>query len=121
MAFTIQQHRLTQRVAEMLVGQRRATRIQCQAIKAELDQYAIPQLALDKSQVFAANLLSFLTTLQNNQTEILAAATAVGLSDFASRWSDLNTARDALATATTANIAARLQAVIDGLPEETIL
>ena len=121
MAYTIQQYRLTQRVAEMLVGQRRATRMQCQAIKAELDTYAVPQLALDKSQSFAVNLLAFLTTLQNSQAEILTAATAVGLSDFAARWEQLSTARNALATATTANIGARLQAVIDGLPEETIL
>lgn len=121
MAHTIQQVRLAARVSEILINQRRATKQQCVAIKAELDTYSVPQLALDKSQTFSANLGNLLDTLQSHQTEILAAATAVGVTDFLTRWQALDDARDALNTATTGNIGTRLQAIIDGLPDETIL
>lgn len=122
MAHTILQARLVQRVSELLVQQRRATKQQCQAIKTELDTYSAAQLALDKAQTFATNLGAFLDNLQANQTEILAAATAVGVTDFVTRWQALDDARDTLLVgATTGNIGTRLQAIINGLPDETIL
>ena len=121
MPHTILQARLVNRVAEILVNQRRATKVECQAIKTQLDTYSVPQLALDRAQQFAANLGSLLDSLQSNQTEIMAAATAVGVSDFATRWQALDDARDALVGATTGNVGTRLQAIIDGLPDETIL
>lgn len=121
MPHTIQQARICARVSDILVLQRRATKQQCQAIKTELDTYNVPQMALDKSQVFAANLGAMLDNLQANQTEILAAASAVGVSDFTTRWQALDDARDALLSATTANVGTRLQAIIDGLPDETLL
>lgn len=121
MAHTIQQARIVARVSDLLILQRRATKQQCQSIKTELDTYNVPQLALDKAQTFAANLGNFLDNLQTNQTEILAAASAVGVTDFTTRWQALDDARDALVGATTGNIGTRLQAIIDGLPDETIL
>ena len=121
MAHTIQQANIVRAVSERLVSQRRATRMQCSAIKAELDTYSVPQMALDKSQVFATNLGAILDLLQSNQTEILAAADAVGVSDFTTRWQALQDARNALATATTGNIGTRLTSIINGLPDETIL
>ena len=120
MAYTIQQARLVNRVSEILVSQRRATLIQCQSIKSEFDTYNTAQLALDKSQAFAANLGNVLDNLQANKTEIIAAATLVGVSDFVSRWQELDAVRDTLSSATTGNIGARLAAVIAGIPEETI-
>lgn len=104
-----------------LVDQRRATNRQCTSIKAELDQYSVPQMALDKAQAFATNLGATLDQLQAKQAEILSAASAVGVSDFAARWTELDTVRTTLQSATVANIATRLQAVISGLPDETIL
>jgi hypothetical protein len=70
-------------------------------IKAELDQYNVPQMAHDKAQQFASNLGAFLDNLQANQTEIAAAATAIGVTDFVARWTELDTARDTLVSATT--------------------
>lgn len=121
MAYTIQQARLVQVVSEKLVAQRRATRAQCQSIKSEMDAYSVPQMALDKSQAFATNLGAFLDRLQTNQAEILTASDLVGVSDFVARWEELDDARTALNSATTGNIGARLQAIIDALPEETLI
>lgn len=120
MAHTIQQARLVARVADLLVGQRRATKRHCEQIKAELDRYGVTQMALDKAQVFAVALGSFLDNLQNHQSEILTASSAVGVSDFATRWQALNDVRDVLLSATTGNIGNRLQTIINGLPDETI-
>lgn len=121
MAHTIQQARLVERVSEILVNQRRATRTQCQAIINEQGNWSLPQMALDKAQTFATNLGSLLDNLQSHQAEIVTAADLVGVSDFVSRWTELNSARDALNSATTGNIMSRLQAIVDALPEETIL
>lgn len=121
MAHTIQQARIVNRVSEILVSQRRATNRHLASIKAELDQYNVPQMALDKAQQFGTNLGALLDNLQANQTEIAAAATAVGVSDFTSRWTELDTVRDTLASATTGNIGTRLTAIINGLPDEMIL
>lgn len=118
MAHTIQQARIVNRVADQLVGQRRATKAYLVAVQTELTTYNVPQMALDKSQSHATNLGAMLTNLQNNQTEILAAATAVGVSDFAARWNELDTVRSTLAGATTGNIATRLTNIINGLPDE---
>lgn len=118
MAHTIQQARIVNRVSDILVSQRRATKAQLVSIKAELDTYSVPQLALDKAQTFAANLGALLDSLQANQTEIAAAATAIGVSDFTARWNELDTVRSTLAGATTGNITTRLTAVIAGLPDE---
>lgn len=121
MAHTITQARIVARVSEILVSQRRATKIHCQTIKTELDTYAVPQLALDKAQAFATNLGTLLDSLQTNQAAILSAATAVGVTDFSSRWQELDDVRDTLASATTGNIGTRLAAIITGLPDETLI
>lgn len=120
MPHTILQARLVNRVSEILVLQRRATKNHCQTIKTELDTYNAAQLALDKSQAFATNLRTLLDNLQSHQTAILEAATAVGVTDFATRWQALDDARDALASATTGNIGTRLTAIINGLPDEPL-
>lgn len=121
MPHTILQARICARVSDILVLQRRATKTHLQAIKAEFDTYAVAQLALDKAQTFATNLGNVLDGLAANQTEILAAATAVGVSDFSTRWTELDTVRDSLASATTGNIGTRLTNIINGLPDETIV
>ncbi len=120
MAYTIQQSRLVNRVSEILVSQRRATKLHCVSIKAEFDQYNTPQLTLDKAHTFAANLGAVLDGLADKQEEITTAATLVGVSDFVSRWQELQTVRTTLASATTANIGTRLTAIVNGLPDETI-
>ena len=121
MPHTILQARIVARVSDMLVLQRRATKQHLQAIKAEFDTYAVAQMALDKSLTFAANLESWLAALQAQQTPITEAATAVGVTDFVSRWQELDTVRSTLATATTGNIGTRLTAIINGLPDETFI
>lgn len=118
MPHTILQARIVSRVSEILVNQRRATKQHLQAIKAELDAYSVPQMALDKSQTFAANLGSMLDNLQSQQATIVAAAESVGVTDFVSRWTELDTVRDSLASATTGNIGTRLTNIINGLPDE---
>lgn len=120
MAYTIQQKRLVDRVADILVSSRRQIRNSCVGIKAELDAYTCPELSLAKVQSAASTLGNMLDQLQGDQAEIVAAATLVGVSDFAIRWTELNDARVALVAATAVDIGAKLQAVIDGLPAETV-
>ena len=94
---------------------------QCSALKAELDEWSHADQVLDKAQDFGTSLGAFLDNLQSKQAEIVAAATLVGVSDFVSRWQELDGARDALVAATTGNIGAVLAGIVAALPDETIL
>lgn len=126
MPATIIEYRRTQRVAETLIEQRQNARTTALGLQGHLATYpgaGSSAYALAGAKSFAANLKGILDTILAGQAEIEAAATAAGMDvqDFLNRYGQLRQVETTWAGATTANIAARLQAVADALPAETLL
>lgn len=120
MAYTVQQKRMVDKVVEVLVQQRENLRITAVALKAELDQYNSAAQVRDKALGFSSTMGNVLTKLNSNSAEILTAAGLVGVSDFTSRYNQLNDAKTLIDGSTTGNIGTRLQTIITNLPVETI-
>lgn len=123
MAWTVQQKLLVDALADALVKQRRAIRSACLSLKAHLDSgnYSAAYAA-ERAKQLGLQWQGWAAKVEGVRAEAVAALAEfnANASDFGTRFNNLNDAANACATATAANVGTRLQAVVDGLPEETV-
>lgn len=124
MSSTIPQRQIIGKLDEIFPKQREAIRSTCAQLKARLDaEEWSAGYVLEQAKASATAWSSWAQRIADNQTEILAAIAATGADqqDFVDRFSEITTAANTIAAATVANIDTRLAAIIDALPQETIL